>query len=183
MFTTGCVLTRESEDGGYDLTADQAHRLPAVQGGPSFEEKEGQNSYHMLLPGTVTFYQLLSCWPPDTDDAVSLCEPPLMVILPFCPSVLQSIFGRRREDLVGSGVAQSQAQVQTHVQAQIPAQAPASVQYNDMKVALDKERARCSELEEALQKMRLELRSLREEGTDSCRSISHNAPLYKWALA
>uniref|UniRef100_A0A3B3Z259 Citron rho-interacting serine/threonine kinase b n=1 Tax=Poecilia mexicana TaxID=48701 RepID=A0A3B3Z259_9TELE len=37
--------------------------------------------------------------------------------------------------------------------------------YGDMKMALDKERSRCAELEEALQKMRIELRSLREEGT------------------
>uniref|UniRef100_A0A8C7IPW3 Citron rho-interacting serine/threonine kinase n=1 Tax=Oncorhynchus kisutch TaxID=8019 RepID=A0A8C7IPW3_ONCKI len=35
--------------------------------------------------------------------------------------------------------------------------------FGDMKMALDKERSRCSELEDALQKMRLELRSLREE--------------------
>lgn len=40
------------------------------------------------------------------------------------------------------------------------------VQYSDMKVALEKERARCTELEEALQKMRIELRSLREEGKE-----------------
>lgn len=38
------------------------------------------------------------------------------------------------------------------------------LQYSDMKSALEKERSRCSELEEALQKMRIELRSLREEG-------------------
>uniref|UniRef100_A0A3Q1EG32 Citron Rho-interacting kinase n=1 Tax=Acanthochromis polyacanthus TaxID=80966 RepID=A0A3Q1EG32_9TELE len=37
------------------------------------------------------------------------------------------------------------------------------MQYSDMKMALEKERSRCSELEEALQKMRIELRSLREE--------------------
>uniref|UniRef100_A0A8C8CB57 Citron Rho-interacting kinase n=1 Tax=Oncorhynchus tshawytscha TaxID=74940 RepID=A0A8C8CB57_ONCTS len=35
--------------------------------------------------------------------------------------------------------------------------------YSDMKLALEKERTRCSDLEEALQKMRIELRSLREE--------------------
>uniref|UniRef100_A0AAQ5ZS21 Citron rho-interacting serine/threonine kinase b n=1 Tax=Amphiprion ocellaris TaxID=80972 RepID=A0AAQ5ZS21_AMPOC len=40
---------------------------------------------------------------------------------------------------------------------------PVPLQYSDMKAALDKERARCSELEDALQKMRAELRSLREE--------------------
>lgn len=38
------------------------------------------------------------------------------------------------------------------------------MQYCDMKLALEKERLRCAELEEALQKMRIELRSLREEG-------------------
>ncbi|CAF92350.1 unnamed protein product, partial [Tetraodon nigroviridis] len=37
------------------------------------------------------------------------------------------------------------------------------MQYCDMKLALEKERLRCAELEEALQKMRIELRSLREE--------------------
>uniref|UniRef100_A0A4W5NVH0 Citron Rho-interacting kinase n=1 Tax=Hucho hucho TaxID=62062 RepID=A0A4W5NVH0_9TELE len=37
------------------------------------------------------------------------------------------------------------------------------MQYSDMKVALEKERTRCSDLEDALQKMRIELRSLREE--------------------
>uniref|UniRef100_A0A7N8X990 Citron rho-interacting serine/threonine kinase b n=1 Tax=Mastacembelus armatus TaxID=205130 RepID=A0A7N8X990_9TELE len=52
----------------------------------------------------------------------------------------KGLFGRRREDLL-----------------------PVPLQYSDMKTALDKERARCSELEEALQKMRAELRSLREE--------------------
>lgn len=40
------------------------------------------------------------------------------------------------------------------------------MQYGDMKAALEKERARCTELEEALQKMRIELRSLREEGKE-----------------
>uniref|UniRef100_A0A3Q3E605 Citron rho-interacting serine/threonine kinase b n=1 Tax=Labrus bergylta TaxID=56723 RepID=A0A3Q3E605_9LABR len=53
----------------------------------------------------------------------------------------KGLFGRRREDLL-----------------------PVPLQYSDMKVALDKERTRCTELEEALQKMRAELRSLREEG-------------------
>uniref|UniRef100_A0A3B5ABJ2 Citron Rho-interacting kinase-like n=1 Tax=Stegastes partitus TaxID=144197 RepID=A0A3B5ABJ2_9TELE len=52
----------------------------------------------------------------------------------------KGLFGRRREDLL-----------------------PVPLQYSDMKAALDKERARCSELEDALQKMRAELRSLREE--------------------
>uniref|UniRef100_A0A673C9V6 Citron rho-interacting serine/threonine kinase b n=1 Tax=Sphaeramia orbicularis TaxID=375764 RepID=A0A673C9V6_9TELE len=52
----------------------------------------------------------------------------------------KGLFGRRREDLL-----------------------PVPLQYSDMKAALDKERTRCSELEDALQKMRAELRSLREE--------------------
>uniref|UniRef100_A0A3B3E0A0 Citron rho-interacting serine/threonine kinase b n=1 Tax=Oryzias melastigma TaxID=30732 RepID=A0A3B3E0A0_ORYME len=54
----------------------------------------------------------------------------------------KGLFGRRREDLL-----------------------PVPLQYSDMKAALDKERSRCSELEDALQKMRAELRSLREEGS------------------
>ncbi|XP_016090588.1 citron Rho-interacting kinase [Sinocyclocheilus grahami] len=58
--------------------------------------------------------------------------------------------GRRREDLLA-------AQGQTQVPA-VPAVAPVPLQYNDLKVALEKERTRCSELEEALQKTRLELR-------------------------
>uniref|UniRef100_A0A3B3U5R3 non-specific serine/threonine protein kinase n=1 Tax=Poecilia latipinna TaxID=48699 RepID=A0A3B3U5R3_9TELE len=45
------------------------------------------------------------------------------------------------------------------------AQPAVPMPYGDMKMALDKERSRCAELEEALQKMRIELRSLREEGT------------------
>uniref|UniRef100_A0A8C2X3B6 Citron rho-interacting serine/threonine kinase n=1 Tax=Cyclopterus lumpus TaxID=8103 RepID=A0A8C2X3B6_CYCLU len=52
----------------------------------------------------------------------------------------KGLFGRRREDLL-----------------------PVPLQYSDMKIALDKERSRCSDLEDALQKMRAELRSLREE--------------------
>lgn len=44
----------------------------------------------------------------------------------------------------------------------MPTQVP--LQYNELKVALEKEKARCAELEEALQKTRLELRSAREEG-------------------
>uniref|UniRef100_A0A3B5MQW6 Citron Rho-interacting kinase n=1 Tax=Xiphophorus couchianus TaxID=32473 RepID=A0A3B5MQW6_9TELE len=43
------------------------------------------------------------------------------------------------------------------------AQPAVPMPYGDMKMALDKERSRCAELEEALQKMRIELRSLREE--------------------
>ncbi|CAN9512415.1 unnamed protein product [Ophioblennius macclurei] len=65
----------------------------------------------------------------------------------------KGIFGRRREDVgtTTNGALAPQAQ---------PA---VPLQYSDMKLALEKERSRCSELEEALQKMRIELRSLREE--------------------
>lgn len=72
----------------------------------------------------------------------------------------KGIFGRRRED-VGT----------TTNGALTPQPQPAvPMQYCDMKLALEKERSRCVELEEALQKMRIELRSLREEGRclDSC---------------
>lgn len=48
----------------------------------------------------------------------------------------------------------------------VQGQSAGPVQYSDMKAALEKERARCTELEEALQKMRIELRSLREEGKE-----------------
>uniref|UniRef100_A0A087XKN3 Citron rho-interacting serine/threonine kinase n=1 Tax=Poecilia formosa TaxID=48698 RepID=A0A087XKN3_POEFO len=58
----------------------------------------------------------------------------------------KGLFGRRREDV-----------------SPVPPIQPVPLQYSDMKAALDKERARCSELEDALQKMRAELRSLREE--------------------
>ncbi|XP_059360227.1 citron Rho-interacting kinase-like isoform X5 [Carassius carassius] len=60
--------------------------------------------------------------------------------------------GRRREDLLAALAAQGQTQV--------PAVTPVPLQYNDLKVALEKERIRCSELEEALQKTRLELREV-----------------------
>ncbi|XP_038618357.1 citron Rho-interacting kinase isoform X2 [Tachyglossus aculeatus] len=43
----------------------------------------------------------------------------------------------------------------------LPSQVP--LQYNELKVALEKEKARTAELEEALQKTRIELRSAREE--------------------
>ncbi|XP_017176133.1 citron Rho-interacting kinase isoform X26 [Mus musculus] len=43
----------------------------------------------------------------------------------------------------------------------LPTQVP--LQYNELKLALEKEKARCAELEEALQKTRIELRSAREE--------------------
>ncbi|KAM8961552.1 citron Rho-interacting kinase isoform 2-T2 [Pelodytes ibericus] len=55
----------------------------------------------------------------------------------------KSLFGRRRDDPIQA--------------SQIP------LQYNELKVALEKEKARCAELEEALQKTRIELRSAREE--------------------
>ncbi|XP_016089457.1 citron Rho-interacting kinase-like [Sinocyclocheilus grahami] len=58
--------------------------------------------------------------------------------------------GRRREDLLA-------AQGQT----QVPAVTPVPLQYSDLKAALEKERARCLELEEALQKTRLELREVK----------------------
>ncbi|XP_051524289.1 citron Rho-interacting kinase-like [Myxocyprinus asiaticus] len=61
--------------------------------------------------------------------------------------------GRRREDILAALAAQGQ----THVPA-VPAVAPVPLQYSDLKAALEKERARCSELEDALQKTRHELR-------------------------
>lgn len=67
---------------------------------------------------------------------------------------LQGIFsGRRREDLLAALAAQGQTQT-----ASVPVVTPVPLQYSDMKAALDKERTRCSELEEALQKTRMELR-------------------------
>ncbi|XP_019740713.1 citron Rho-interacting kinase isoform X1 [Hippocampus comes] len=78
----------------------------------------------------------------------------------------KGLFGRRREDLLAAMAAQAQAQAQGQSQGQVsPVSSiqPVPLQYSDMKVALDKERTRCSELEDALQKMRAELRSLREE--------------------
>ncbi|XP_023140109.2 citron rho-interacting kinase isoform X8 [Amphiprion ocellaris] len=65
----------------------------------------------------------------------------------------KGIFGRRREDV---GTTTNGA-VAPQPQPAVP------MQYSDMKMALEKERSRCAELEEALQKMRIELRSLREE--------------------
>ncbi|XP_069475825.1 citron Rho-interacting kinase isoform X13 [Ambystoma mexicanum] len=67
----------------------------------------------------------------------------------------EGLFGRRREDLVQ------------------PTQIP--MQYNDLKVALEKEKARTAELEEALQKTRIELRSAREEV--SHHKVSDHLPL------
>ncbi|XP_068576840.1 citron Rho-interacting kinase isoform X2 [Cebidichthys violaceus] len=84
----------------------------------------------------------------------------------------KGLFGRRREDLLAAMAAQAQAQGQGQGQGQgqsqgqvspVPSIQPVPLQYSDMKIALDKERSRCSDLEEALQKMRAELRSLREE--------------------
>ncbi|CAG5919482.1 unnamed protein product [Menidia menidia] len=76
----------------------------------------------------------------------------------------KGLFGRRREDLLAAMAAQAQGQGQGQGQGSpIPPIQPVPLQYSDMKVALDKERTRCSELEDALQKMRGELRSLREE--------------------
>uniref|UniRef100_A0A8D3CZK7 Citron Rho-interacting kinase n=1 Tax=Scophthalmus maximus TaxID=52904 RepID=A0A8D3CZK7_SCOMX len=49
------------------------------------------------------------------------------------------------------------------------------MQYGDMKLALENERSRCAELEEALQKMRIELRSLREEAAHF-KAQEHGAP-------
>lgn len=67
---------------------------------------------------------------------------------------MQGIFGgRRREDLLAALASQGQAPT-----ASVPVVTPVPLQYSDMKTALDKERARCSELEEALQKTHMELR-------------------------
>ncbi|XP_069373288.1 citron Rho-interacting kinase isoform X4 [Paralichthys olivaceus] len=77
----------------------------------------------------------------------------------------KGIFGRRREDVgtTTNGALAPQAQ---------PA---VPMQYSDMKLALEKERSRCAELEEALQKMRIELRSLREEAAHF-KAQEHMAP-------
>ncbi|XP_061583739.1 citron rho-interacting kinase isoform X5 [Cololabis saira] len=77
----------------------------------------------------------------------------------------KGIFGRRRED-VGTTTNGALAP---------PAQPTVPMQYSDMKLALDKERSRCGELEEALQKMRIELRSLREEAAHF-KAQEHVAP-------
>ncbi|XP_053727536.1 citron Rho-interacting kinase isoform X3 [Synchiropus splendidus] len=74
----------------------------------------------------------------------------------------KGLFGRRREDLLAAMAAQAQGQSQGPVPPAPPLQS-VPLQYSDMKAALDKERTRCTELEDALQKMRAELRSLREE--------------------
>uniref|UniRef100_A0A8C2Z1P7 non-specific serine/threonine protein kinase n=1 Tax=Cyclopterus lumpus TaxID=8103 RepID=A0A8C2Z1P7_CYCLU len=77
----------------------------------------------------------------------------------------KGIFGRRRED-VGT----------TTNGALVPQAQPAvPMQYGDMKLAFEKERSRCADLEEALQKMRIELRSLREEAAHF-KAQEHAAP-------
>lgn len=99
----------------------------------------------------------------------------VIFVYPMCAAVCQGLFGRRREDLLAAMAAQAQAQGQTQGPGQVspvPPIQPVPLQYSDMKAALDKERTRCSELEDALQKMRAELRSLREEGE----SASSTAP-------
>ncbi|XP_077943406.1 citron Rho-interacting kinase isoform X6 [Gasterosteus aculeatus] len=78
----------------------------------------------------------------------------------------KGLFGRRREDLLAAMAAQAQGQGPGQGPgpvSPVPSIQPVPLQYSDMKIALDKERSRCSDLEEALQKMRAELRSLREE--------------------
>ncbi|TNN57465.1 Citron Rho-interacting kinase [Liparis tanakae] len=77
----------------------------------------------------------------------------------------QGIFGRRRED-VGT----------TTTGALAPQAQPAvPLQYGELKLAFEKERSRCADLEEALQKMRIELRSLREEAAHF-KAQEHAAP-------
>uniref|UniRef100_A0A8C7IUB0 Citron rho-interacting serine/threonine kinase n=1 Tax=Oncorhynchus kisutch TaxID=8019 RepID=A0A8C7IUB0_ONCKI len=79
---------------------------------------------------------------------------------------IQAVFSHEKVKLEGTITQQSklidflQARVD---QGGSKKKKPVPLQYSDMKMALDKERSRCSELEDALQKMRLELRSLREE--------------------
>lgn len=83
---------------------------------------------------------------------------------------VQGLFGgRRREDLLAALAAQGQTQV--------PAVTPVPLQYNDLKVALEKERTRCSELEEALQKTRMELRE-GETFTFMCVTFGNWLPVF-----
>uniref|UniRef100_A0A8C5E271 non-specific serine/threonine protein kinase n=1 Tax=Gouania willdenowi TaxID=441366 RepID=A0A8C5E271_GOUWI len=77
----------------------------------------------------------------------------------------KGIFGRRREDV---GTTTNGALVQ-QTQPALP------LQYSDMKLALEMERSRCAELEEALQKMRIELHTLREEAAHF-KAQEHMAP-------
>ncbi|XDV49597.1 hypothetical protein PO909_018814 [Leuciscus waleckii] len=74
--------------------------------------------------------------------------------------------GRRREDLLAALAAQGQAQGSA-----VPSGTPVPLQYSDLKTALEKERARCSELEEALQKTRLELREVQFN-----KALEHSGP-------
>nr|XP_004611271.1 unnamed protein product [Sorex araneus] len=55
----------------------------------------------------------------------------------------------------------------------LPTQVP--LQYSELKAALEKEKARCAELEEALQKTRIELRSAREEAAHR-KAVDHPHP-------
>ncbi|KAM3867824.1 citron Rho-interacting kinase [Diretmus argenteus] len=90
----------------------------------------------------------------------------------------KGLFGRRREDLLAAMAAQAQGHSQGQGQGQVtpvPPVQPVPLQYSDMKVALDKERNRCTELEDALQKMRVELRSLREEAVQY-KALDHGNP-------
>lgn len=96
----------------------------------------------------------------------------------------QGLFGRRREDLLAAMAAQAQGQAPAQAQGPSPGQVspatpvqPVPLQYSDMKAALDKERSRCSELEDALQKMRAELRSLREEGENAAPTTNTSQPI------
>ncbi|XP_062890138.1 citron Rho-interacting kinase isoform X4 [Mobula hypostoma] len=66
----------------------------------------------------------------------------------------KSLFGRRREDPT------------------LPVQVP--MQYNDLKVALDKEKCRNMELEDALQKIRVELKCVREEAAH-LKTVDHQS--------
>ncbi|XP_059404905.1 citron Rho-interacting kinase-like isoform X8 [Carassius carassius] len=77
----------------------------------------------------------------------------------------KGIFGRRREEV---GVTANSAAV-------VSSRSSVSLPYGDLKAALEKERVRCSELEEALQKMRIELRSLRDEAAHF-KAQEHMAP-------
>ncbi|XP_046904002.1 citron rho-interacting kinase [Hypomesus transpacificus] len=88
----------------------------------------------------------------------------------------KGLFGRRREDLLVAMAAQSGSQSSQGSQGSpVPMAPPVPLQYSDMKVALEKERSRSSELEDALQKMRLELRSMREEAVQY-KGLEHGAP-------
>ncbi|XP_076125913.1 citron Rho-interacting kinase [Alosa pseudoharengus] len=73
--------------------------------------------------------------------------------------------GRRREDLLAALAAQGQGQGQG---PNASAVTPVPLQYSDLKNALEKERSRCSDLEDALQKTRLELRDALQ-----CKALDH----------